>query len=79
MTDKFMSNWGCAENKINKLVLECKDMKEANIVYKNAVEHTDMSRVNICQNKPNYDDSKILTSFKTIKEYPAWYEWGFGR
>jgi hypothetical protein len=23
MTDKFMSGWGMAENKINKLVIEC--------------------------------------------------------
>ena len=79
MTDKALSGWGLAEGKTNKLVFECKDMEEAKVVYNNATDHADMIRVNICENKPHYDDSKIYTSFKTIKEYPAWYEWGFGR
>jgi len=29
MTDKFMSGWGMAEGKTNKLVLECKNLHEA--------------------------------------------------
>ena len=67
-----------AEGEVNKLVFECKDLKEAYVVYDNAVEHKDMIEVEILRDKPEYNDNAIYTSFKTIKEYPDWYEWKFG-
>lgn len=35
MTDNFMSGWGDAEGKINKLSIECDDCDEAEIVAEN--------------------------------------------
>ena len=36
MNDTFMSGWGYAEGKINKLIFECDSYKEAEIVAENA-------------------------------------------
>ena len=36
MTDKFMSGWGYAENKINKLIFICDNYKDAKIVFNNS-------------------------------------------
>ena len=47
MTDKFMSGWGEADNKINKLVFTCKDIQEARIVKDNAEHRTDQKHINI--------------------------------
>lgn len=32
MTDKFMSGWGMAEGKLNKLVISCNTAEEANMI-----------------------------------------------
>ena len=79
MTDNAMSGWGEARGKINKLVLECKDLTEAEIVYSNVVGHPDMEKVKIEQGKPKYNDKEVYTSFKTIREYSSWYKWNFGK
>ena len=50
MTDKFMSGWGEADNKINKLVFICKDIKEALIVKDNAEHREEQKYINICSN-----------------------------
>lgn len=36
MDDTFMSGWGEAEGKTNKLIFKCKDKEEANVVAENA-------------------------------------------
>ena len=76
MTDKFMSNWGMADNKINKLVIECDTMEEAEIVEENAKNRSEMNRVNICMNKPHYDSNRYLTSFETKEGYGRWFTKG---
>ena len=73
MTDKFMSGWGKAQNKINKLVLECDTLQEAQIVFNNAESRSDMRYINICVNKPRYNKNRYYTSLKTKADYPAWY------
>ena len=78
MTDKALSGWGMAKGKVNKLVLECKDMKEAEIVEQNAKRRPCMIYVNIRETKPYYNSKYYYESFKTIKDYPAWYEVNFG-
>lgn len=54
MTDTFMSGWGKAEGKKNKLVFECDTLKEAEIVKDNAENRDEMKYVNINDEKPNY-------------------------
>ena len=74
MTDKFMSGWGMAEGKINKLIFECEDHKEASIVADNAERRGDMKYINISYNKPYYSPSRYYAQTKTKEEYGKWYE-----
>ena len=73
MNDKFMSGWGEAENKINKLVIECDTMEEAQIVSDNARERGEMKYINIATKKPSYNTNKYFVSFKTKETYKAWF------
>lgn len=76
MTDGFMSGWGHAEGKINKLVMECDGIVEAGIVRDNADARSEMKYVNICSSKPSYPAHSHLTQFKTKEDYPRWYQEG---
>lgn len=74
MTDKFMSGWGYARDKTNKLVIECETMAEANIVATNARDRTEMSYVNICFNKPYYNSSRYYVSRHDKSDYGRWFD-----
>jgi len=74
MTDKFMSNWGRSENKINKLVFECESLKDARIVEDNARNRTDQKNINICGRKPYYNKNNYFVQIKNKEIYPSWYE-----
>jgi hypothetical protein len=73
MNDKFMSGWGPAKGKINKLVFECENMKEAITVEDNAISRNDMNYINIRMSKPYYDSIKFYVQFKDKNVYPNWY------
>jgi hypothetical protein len=72
MTDSFMSGWGEANGRINKLVFVCHGY-EAKIVEDNAHERTDMKYINICINKPYYNKRDYLTQYQTKGDYKNWY------
>lgn len=76
MTDKFMSGWGEADGKINKLIFECDSRQEAHIVAENAEARGDQKYINILASKPYYTPSRYYAQTKTKEEYPAWYEAG---
>lgn len=78
MTDTFMSGWGKAAGKINKLVIECDTLEEAEIVAENARNRTDQKHINICSKKPSYG-SRYYVSWKDKSSYPKWFERGFFR
>jgi hypothetical protein len=73
MTDKFMSGWGEAKGKINKLVFVCKSYEEAKVVEDNARNRTDQKYINICTKKPYYNKDRYCTQFKDDGDYNAWY------
>jgi hypothetical protein len=74
MTDTFMSGWGRAEDKINKLVFECDDIWQADIVMRNANRRDEMKYINLCSRKPRYyPKDKYLVQYKTKETYPNWY------
>ena len=74
MTDKFMSGWGNAKNKINKLVFICDNYKDAEIVYNNSNDRTEMKYINICYNFPYHlNNDKYLTQVKTKKDMKYFY------
>ena len=74
MTDKFMSGWGCAEGKINKLIFVCEDRNQAEIVADNARRRGDQKYINITTTKPYYNPNRYLAQVKTIEDYPSWYQ-----
>ena len=76
MTDDFMSGWGMARGKVNKLVLECDTLQEAESVERYARSRSDMTYISIRNTKPYYNKSKFYTSYKTREDYPFWYEQG---
>ena len=67
MTDKFMSGWGMAANKTNKLIIECDSYKDAELIERNAKKRPEMKYVNICSKKPYYG-SNIYASWKTFED-----------
>lgn len=77
MTDKFMSGWGMAKGKINKLIFECDNYQEAIIVANNAESRGDQKYINICSKKPHYNSEKYFAQYKTKEDYPAWYKEGY--
>jgi len=74
MTDKYMSGWGHAKNKINKLVLPCKNFEEAEIVKRNARDRSEMKHINICSKKPYYNKNHYFTSYHNNSDYSTWYQ-----
>jgi hypothetical protein len=79
MTDKFMSGWGMADNRTNKLVIECESYAEAEIVESNAKNRREMKYINICSNKPYYNQKYYYTSYHNKEDYESWFtpqNWG---
>ena len=76
MTDKSMSGWGPATDKINKLIFVCKDYREAEIVEQNAHNRSEMKYINICNNYPYYNKDRYYVQIKDRSIYPSWYEVG---
>lgn len=75
MTDKFMSGWGKAEGRVNKLVFECDTYEEAAVVAQNASSRGDMRYVGICERRPRYyPKDRYLVQVKTKADYPNWYK-----
>lgn len=68
MTDRFLSGWGLAENKINKLIIECNSYEQAETIKRNAHKRPEMRYINIVTALPRYTASRYKVSFKTYDE-----------
>ena len=79
MTDNFMSGWGQAKGKINKLVIECTSYEQAEIVENNARRRTEMKYINICINFPYhiFNNPNNYAQLKTIEDMPNWFKPNF--
>jgi hypothetical protein len=79
MTDKFMSGWGQAQGKINKLVIECDTLSEAQTVENNANRRHEMIYVNVVDHKPSYNSNRYMVSWHDKTDYKNWfseqYDW----
>jgi hypothetical protein len=58
-----MSGWGDAQGKINKFIIECETLQQAETIEKNAKKRSEMKYINICSKKPRYG-KYILESWK---------------
>ena len=61
MTDKFMSCWGQARNKTNKMVICCDTYEQAETIERNALKRPEMKRVNICKSEPYYGTNVFIS------------------
>lgn len=77
MTDSYLSGWGYAKGKINKLIFICDTYREAEIVEANARSRSDMKYINITLKKPYYNSTKYLVELKDKIGCPAWYIPGY--
>lgn len=73
MLDKFMSGWGPAEGKMNRLVIECDTVEEAQIVRDNARARSEMSGIEILKKKPVYAQNAYFTSYHDKTDYDRWF------
>lgn len=67
MTDKFLSGWGCAQNKTAKRVIICKDHQQAEEVYDRIIARQprcQMIYVNVTPTLPYYSPSRYVTSWE---------------
>jgi hypothetical protein len=71
MTDKFMSGWGHAQGKTNKLIIECNTFDEAEQIERAARRRSEMKYVNICARRPRYG-AHVLESWKTYADMTGW-------
>jgi hypothetical protein len=74
MTDSFLSGWGMAKDKTNKLVIECDTWNEAMIVKRNAKDRSEMKYVRLSYNKPKYNQSFYYTQYETKANYEGWFK-----
>ena len=75
MTDKFMSGWGMAEGKINKLVIECDSYDIAECVRDYALTRDEMKHINISVKKPYYNPSRYYVSLHDKTDYSNWFKY----
>lgn len=72
MTDKFMSGWGVADGKKNKLIIQCDTWQQAEQIERAAHDRSEMRYINICTKKPRYG-SNVVESWKTWDDLgPIW-------
>lgn len=77
-TDLFMSDWGCSQGKLNRLVFVCDSLEQARVVALNAKNRGDMSHIKIHgRHKPKFTDKIYFTQEKTQDDYPHWYIHGY--
>jgi len=78
-TDIFMSDWGLAKDRINKLIIECRNLVEAQIVFDNAKGREDQKNVRLCSARPalyrttegkNYVLGEYYVQIKTKEDMP---------
>ena len=68
MTDDFLSGWGLAKGKINKYIVECKSYEQAKIIENNARKRDEMKYINICINKPFYNNKKYVSTYRLFNQ-----------
>ena len=71
MTDKFMSGWGHAQGRTNKLIIECNTIDEAEQIERAARLRNEMKYVNICTRRPRYS-AHVVESWKTYADMTGW-------
>jgi hypothetical protein len=75
MTDKFMSGWGYAAGKTNKMIVACDTIAQAEQIERAAQRRPEMRYVNIRTTKPRYG-ANVVESWKTWGDLGAVWKGG---
>ena len=68
-----MSNWGMSKNRTNKLVIQCDNLEQAEIVERNAKNRSEMTFINICTKKPYFNQDRYCVSEHDKNDYSNWF------
>ena len=71
-TDKFLSGWGGAENRISKFIIACDNRQQAETIADNLKKEKCFKYININVNKPNYNTRYYHSSFTTFEKCSAY-------
>ena len=71
--DTFMSGWGKAKGRANRLIFPCDSRQEAEIVYDNALGRTDQQDIIVTQAKPYIEATGYLYQVLTKKDAAPWF------
>lgn len=63
-TDKFMSGWGLAKGKTNKVIVICENWQEAREVEEALHSRDEMKYINIRYSKPYYRGGYVISWYK---------------
>jgi hypothetical protein len=74
MVDRFMSNWGKADKRINMLAFVCETREEADNVERYAKTRTDMENIQRHHTLPKVNAKRVYLQIKTKEDYPRWYQ-----
>ena len=61
MTDRFMSGWGLAKDRINKFIVICDNFEQAETIERLAKERPEMKCINICNHRPRNRHGYLLS------------------
>ena len=76
-TDSYMSGWGPASGKNNRLIFVCDTPEEADAVRGNCEARSEFKRVTWNAKKPSLNNSRNFYQVKTKEDYPNWYKAGY--
>ena len=76
MTDKFMSGWGRAENKIAKYIIECDNWAQAEQIEAVAHKKPELKYINININKPYYNPARYTVTVEHYNDLGTIWTWG---
>lgn len=71
-TDRFLSGWGGATGKTQKIVVLCNDIEQARRVERNMKKDRTLGNVIRKDKKPSYSSTKYSVSWKKASECPLW-------
>lgn len=68
MTDTFMSGWGKAQGKINKYVVACDTLEQAETIERNAKKRSEMKSISVHSKMPYYTPTRYVVTWKDYNE-----------
>lgn len=74
LTDKFLSGWGKAEGKKNRLIIPTRSLREAELVKQEANTRNDFTNIEVKERIPNYDHRKNFVQVKTREDMPKLFK-----